>query len=139
MTPLEDKLAEARAARLDFQSAHPRAKEDVAEGAAAWLADARRVTRLDVAGYIAGGGSLHHEHLNAAVTAFVVDSDAFASWMTAGIESAQLLPRKKRDAELKRLAKAVKDAETAIVREQLEAEKTAAEVKLAALERDEAA
>jgi hypothetical protein len=135
---LEDKLADARAALIDFQSANPRSREDVHESAEAWLADARRVTRLDVAGYVAGGGSLHPDHLNAAVLAFVVESDAFASWLTAGIDSGQLLPRKKRGGEIKRLQKAVQSCETAIVREQLEADKSAAEQKLAELERSEA-
>ena len=134
-----DQLAQARAALLEFQSEHPRSREDVQEGAEAWLRDARRVTHLDVAGYIAGGGSLHPDHLRAAVDAFIVDGEAFASWLKAGIDGASLLPRKKRDAELKRLEKAVKDAETAIVRAELEADKAAAEAKLAALEGGEQA
>jgi hypothetical protein len=136
MTPLEYKLASSREALIDFQSEHPRSREDVVEAAEGWLADAKRVTALDVGACIAGG--LQHEHLNRAILSFVVDSDAFASWLKAGIDGGSLIPRRKRDGEIKRLEKAVRDAETAIVREQLEAEKTAAETKLAALERGEA-
>jgi hypothetical protein len=42
MTP-EQKLEQARAQLLDFQSRHPRSREDVQETAEKWLADARRV------------------------------------------------------------------------------------------------
>jgi hypothetical protein len=139
MMPLPDKLAQARDALLDFQSANPRSREDVHESAEAWLRDAKQVTRLDVAGYIVGGHGLHPDHLRAAVDAFVVESDGFADWLKAGIDNGQLLPRRKRDGEIKRLERAVEEAERSIIRAELEADKAAAEAKLAALERGEQA
>jgi hypothetical protein len=129
----EEKLVQAKAALLDFQSKHPRSREDVQEGAVQWLADARRVTQMDVGGYIAGGGSLHPDHMAAAVTAYVVGSEGFAAWLMEQVDAGGLLPRRKREGEIKRLAKVVSDAETAIVRAQLEADTAAAEAKLAEL------
>lgn len=138
MTPLQDKLADAREALLDFESANPRSKEDAREAAESWLETAVAVAAFDVAGAV-GGAGLQREHLALALDAYTVTSEQFRSWVLAQASGDGLLSRKDRDKRLASLRKTVQSAETAIVREQLEADKQAAEMKLAALERGEQA
>jgi hypothetical protein len=128
------RLAEAQAALVEFESRNPRSREDVQEGVAQWVADARKVSAVDIGGVIAGGGSLQHDHLGGVVRAYVLASDDFATWLANQVDARGLLPCKKRESELKRLQKAVADAEKAIVREKLEADRAAAEAELAKLD-----
>jgi hypothetical protein len=130
MTP-EGKLEQARAALLGFESANPRAKEDLREAAEAWIADARHVVALDVTAAVSGG--LQREHLASVIDAFTVASPAFRDWLLAQVNDVGLISRKQRDGELKRLQKAVRDADAAVARAGLEAEKRAVEERLAAL------
>jgi hypothetical protein len=129
-----ERLEAAKADLVEFQSRHPRSREGVQEEIQQWLADGRQTTKVDIGGVIVGGGSLHPDHLTAAVRAFVVDSDAFAAWITEQADARDLLPRKKLNTERAKLEKAVREAETAIVREQLQAQRAEAEAKLAELE-----
>jgi hypothetical protein len=130
----EERLDQAKAALLDFQSKHPRSREDVQEGAERWLADACRVSEFDLGGYLAGGGSLQRDHLASAIDAFVIASPEFAAWVREQVDAGGLMPRKKCEAEQAKLEKAVRDAETALVRARLEADKAAAVAKLAELD-----
>jgi hypothetical protein len=86
-----------------------------------------------------GGAGLQREHLALAIDAFTVASPQFRDWVLAQASVEGLLSRRERDKQLAKLEKAVREAETQIVRAQLEAEKQAAEAKLAALERGDAA
>jgi hypothetical protein len=126
--------SQAKNELLDFESKHPRSREDVQETAEKWLADARRITEINLGGYIAGGGSLHPDHMTAAVTAYIVGSDAFANWVTERVDAGGLMSRRKRSGELKRLERAVSEAEKAIMRARLQADRAAAEAQLAELD-----
>jgi hypothetical protein len=127
----EEKLTKAREELLAFESANPQAKEDLREAAEAWLRDAQRVTAIELVSVIAGG--LQREHLISAINSFVVASPAFREALLAQVNEVGLLTRKQRDSELKRLGKTVREAEAALARAGLEAERRALEERLAAL------
>jgi hypothetical protein len=129
-----EKLEQAKAELLDFQSRHPRSREDVAEAADEWLAGAQKVSAFDLATVLGGGGVLDRDHLRAVVDAFVISSSQFAAWVAEEVDARGLMSRKKQFAELAKLERAVSDAERDIVRAQLEAEKAAVESRLAELE-----
>jgi hypothetical protein len=128
-----ERLEQARAELLDFESQHPRSREHVQESCGE-LAQERREcdgSQLERDGLVRG--SFHAPQIGQAIVAFVVQSEEFGAWLREQADDGSLLPRKKRDAELKRLERAGREADTAIVRERLEREKRAAETKLAEL------
>jgi hypothetical protein len=131
---LEERLAQAEAALLDFQSEQPRSREDAREAAEAWLAEARHVTAIDLAPVFTGGGSLHPANMKAAIEAFIVASPEFERWLLSHVDGRSLLPQKKRQAKVQELEKAVRGAEKAVARDRLANQQRKVEVHLAAFE-----
>jgi len=127
---------EARAKLAAFEAEQPQSIESAQQCATDWLERARQVTALDLAPVFRGGGELNYDHLYRAILAYVVGSEGFAQWVSSQLP-ADLLPEKKRSAQLKKLHTAVGEAEKALVRAELEAQQEQTAAKLAALERGE--
>ena len=135
----EQRLEQVQAALARFRAEHPYSREQVVQFAEGWLTDARRVTAWDLGPVFAGGGRLDFDNLAAAVRAYTVASDGFREWVLGNVDQAALLPERKHAAQLRKLERTVREAETAIVRERLEAQREAVESELARLESDGAA